>query len=295
MKYSRILLLLITFGTLFLASCTKPSDASGGSPNIVVTPNYDQSEAPGTVVPFTVSGSSNITTNIPLAKLTIVVVNPNGSTATVGNVDTTFPANITFMGTQYTYTVPVTAKAGDIYTFNFTLTDIKGNSIVAIYHINVFKNIYESDSVNISAQGSTTYGNFYDTKGGAANSPKGAQLNSFSMDFAYYFTTTDSTAIGAPADSTTQAAYNGAINWANPNATTFKKASFADYTNSSSSASLENLYVNSPATESSRVTHLVAGSTVAFRTALGKYGIFTVLNVTAGTTGYIKISSKVQQ
>ena len=115
------------------------------------------------------------------------------------------------------------------------------------------------------------------------------------MDFAYYFSATDSTAIGAPADSNAQAAYNGAINWSNPNATTFKKASLADYNNSNSSASLENLYVNSSATESSKATHLVAGSTIAFRTALGKYGIFTVLNVTAGTTGSIKISSKVQQ
>ena len=299
MKNFKNLFILFVLGTaaLSFSSCSKNATDSNGNPTnptITVTPSSDQPASSGDKVTYLVTGNSNTTSNSALTKLAISVTGTGG--VTVGKEwDSVLTGTSLGAGISYSFTVPATPLPS--YSITFTLTDKNGNTNSVTRNINVVSSNNGWNDQILGGQTNVSYGSFYGATTGTVYLLKDARTNSSNVDFVFFYTSADGASIGSPADADAQAAFNGGINWSNPNATTFKLVTAADFTNSNSGTALASVYTGSSASELTHTPSLSQGSTFAFKTAgaTPKYGVFTVSNVSASAAGSIQFNIKVQK
>jgi hypothetical protein len=155
----------------------------------------------------------------------------------------------------------------------------------------------------LGGQNNLAVGSFFSTSNGTVIGSVDAGASSTlqaSVDFVYFYGTTNAASIGAPSDATVATAHNGSTtlaNWTVKNSTKFvltnlTPANFIGSMNDSLIKSIDTATVST-----SLVTQLAVGKIVAFKTVGGKYGLFHVAAI-GGDTGSnreITIDVKVQK
>ena len=155
----------------------------------------------------------------------------------------------------------------------------------------------------IGGQNNATLGSFFSTTSGnvITSSAAGADVAlQASVDFVYFFGTSNQASIGAPNDTTVAVAHTGSTSlptWTTKNATKFVKTTItaADFIASANDSLVKT--IDASTINASLTNMLAAGNVVAFKTASGKLGLFHVQSVdgTTGTDRSITINVKVQQ
>jgi hypothetical protein len=155
----------------------------------------------------------------------------------------------------------------------------------------------------LGGQNNVALGSFFSTSTGtvigSVDAGASTTLQS-SVDFVYFFGTTNGASMGAPSDATVATAHTGSTtlpNWTVKNstkfvATTLTPANFIGSMNDSLIKTIDTATVST-----SLVTQLTVGKIVAFKTVGGKYGLFHVAAI-GGDTGSnreITIDVKVQK
>ncbi len=155
----------------------------------------------------------------------------------------------------------------------------------------------------LGGQNNVATGSFFSTSTGTVIGSVDAGASTTlqaSIDFAYFYGTTNAASMGAPSDATVATAHTGSTtlpNWTVKNstkfvATTLTPANFIASLNDSLVKTIDTATVSA-----TLVNQLTVGKIVAFKTVGGKYGLFHVSAIggTTGTDRDITIDVKVQK
>lgn len=290
----------LLLGTLLMVSCAKddgttpPADQSPVI-NFVAKTGYlsgDATLAIGEIFKVNIIAFANTSTNSKLVRLTISRVYQNtptvvlDSTISQSSMNAEFSAQALNVAGQEKWIYKVTDKAGLIAEVSFTLTTASASG-----PINAF-------SMKIMGAQNTTAGSSFASIDGSVYTLTQAKANQSKVDWMYYFGATDLASIAAPDDAHAALIFTNATNglqtWTTKNATRFKAVTnVIDWANITTDLVI--VQQTASGVTESRITNLTAGKYLAFISASGKKGMIKVESITAGETGGITISVKVQQ
>ena len=299
MKNFKKLFLLLAIGTIGLSSCSKNATDSNGNPTnptLSVTPSSDVSIAVGMPAIYTITAVSNTTSNSNLVDLKISVATTGG--ASVGSTWDSTMSTTSISGKVYAFIVPLSATNGQIYTITMTLTDKNGNMATATRNVTAIAPVINTYTTQVLGAQMNSTGSFYASASGSVYTSAQAKASQGNVDWVYYYDVANSyPVIAAPGDATAQTAVPSYFTgW-----TTFNNTMMVTTTSSFSSintaADLATAYTNASGTPSTAIPNIGVNSVVLFKTAAGKYGVFTVTALTPGniSSGSITLSVKVQQ
>jgi hypothetical protein len=121
-----------------------------------------------------------------------------------------------------------------------------------------------------------------------------------SLDFVYYYGTTNMATIASPSDATVAEVFGAyGISTSGANSVQFKKLTTTPYAGATTGSSMSDTWTASGATASSLATSLAANNEIAFRTTSGGSDVYGIIKVTAisasSASGAITFSVKRQQ
>lgn len=291
--------ILAIASTSFFTSCTK-DDTTDQNPTLNLSGGNgyvasDVTLTNGEYFVVGVNAFSNATSNSKLASFKVTRTSNNKtdpaydttfSTASYA-VDIEFQA-LTTAGTER-WEFTVTDKAGNTATKSFTIT-----TTAAAGDINTYTAVLMGGQLN------PTLGSFYSTATNSVLKWAAANAAPASVDFVYYYGTSNLATISAPADAdvTSVTNFSGIANWNPRNATKFKKLSGVTWENINSAATIG---AQATALSLTKANSLAIGDLVAFETAatstnVSKKGVFKVVSLqgtSAGTDRTITIEVKI--
>jgi hypothetical protein len=309
MKKLKLAVLVLAAGLIATTSCKK--DETHAVPTVSHSGN-DAYE-----LDFTTDSSQHVVFNVYVKAEAEVETFSITETKTPG-ASSTYDASTTgkFKGeTDKTYSFDKVFTAADFtdvdtYTYEFRVTDKDGQ--VATTKVTVKmkaipdKEINSFTAVLMGAQSNTNEGSFYDAETNTVYTKSDADNNQESVDFVYYYGSSNEATIAAPNDSTVNGTADNSLtlteNWTTQNNTLFYKTTLTkdDFDAITNANNFEEKY-NNNLTES-KVTKLEnkddngnvrLNTVVAFKTVNGKIGLFCVTAVDAGSDGTITIDVKI--
>jgi len=291
MKKVKFLTLIASIATLgfFATSCSSTTDTAP-----VITPSAN----------CVVTGSSIALGDSVLLEYTVTSDN---KLATVEITDQTSSTLKSFSDVTATiYKAWIKPSVVGTYTFNLVVVDKKDLKSTSSVTITVTAALSEYTTTLLFAPtDNKTSKTFISTSTGTTYEVTGFSTNSSSIDFGYFYGASNHATLASSNDYLTTA-YNLATLYPNAtlNATTFAKvATGTTFASLTSASSIQAAYVaGTLSTDGStggagRIKLLDAGSTVAFKTAAGKYGVISVVSVsgTSNAGDKITIDVKVQK
>ena len=269
-----------------LSSCGEDETAT---PKPTVTLTAPTSES------VTLSAGSSITITFEAAsenELSKVTIAKGGTNL----LDSTIAKNTKSITISKTYTV----GASGTETYAITATD-KENQVTTktvTVTINTSAQINAYSAKLLGGQSNSTSGSFFKSTTGDVLSQADAKAASASVDFLYFFGSSNAATIAAPADADAQTIYNnsntGIQTWATKNNTGFYASNLtsADFDALNSTAALDALTTGSASTKSNQLAN---GQVFGFKTAAGKSGAVRVGTVSGTQSGSITIDVKVSK
>ncbi|NSW44212.1 MAG: hypothetical protein HPY79_00060 [Bacteroidales bacterium] len=289
--------LIVLAGAAMFTSCKK--DETKPAPEITVTNNktaYTVTATADTTITFNVT----VTAEAEIDQFTIK--------KTVGSTTTSYGNPSGFAGqTSYTYNFQEVFHPTDTYPISFTFKVVDKEGQEASITVTVSKvqgqtgtpfgafNSYTA--VLMGGQNNATTGSFYASVGNHVYTLSQAAANSASVDFAYYYGSTNLATLSAPADPqiTSVANFSTIANWQTRNNTLFVKNPSVDFANISTTTDISGVTFGTDL----KANQLSVGDVVAFKTAAGKIGFVKVTAITqingTNSEGTITIDVKVQQ
>lgn len=287
------LLILASFG--FMTSCDKNDDdpepePEGPSLSFIdegpqwITGDAEVTEGDTVYVTWIARDGDN-----PLSQFRITG-GPQGGTqfdTTLNEISTyedTFQLSTSQTG-EHTYTFEIVDSEGEEASKQITLT-VNSNEPLNSY-----------DQRLMGAQNNGNYGSFYSTSQDSVYfATNFNEANDIHIDFIYFYGSTNSATIAAPADPTMQdfSQTYGAASWDDRNETKFVEVTSASFSNFQTTADLEGYRTQLEGSSQTKANQLSTSSVYAFLTEGGKIGAFAVNNTDSQQGGYIDISVKVE-
>ena len=273
----RFFLVTAALSGIVFAGCNKSDTVDNVALTVAPT---SKTVAPGTLVVFTFSASSNVT----LTKLDAVeTINGQGSTP----YDTTFSgSNSSLPSFTWSIQVPALAHNGDVEVYTFTLTDKNGQTATATSTITVAAagGVNTFGPITLGDQDATP-GRAFETSTGTALNYSSDSTNSKNIDFVLVSDASYNLWLAAPSDADALLLNSRVANWPVRNATQFKvgvQGTFASFTNS---LAIDSAYNTATGTAATNVNVTAGGNLlVAFKTAAGKNGVAEVSSIVAPTS-----------
>lgn len=220
--------------------------------------------------------------------------------ASWNNIEIPSASSTTYIN-EATLTVPV---SGGPYTYAIIVYD-KNNAELArkeiVITVGSAGNALTSYTDKILGAQTSSNGSSFLSVDGTVLQIADAKANSNKVDFMYYYSSGDQSAIVAPSDASAATQFNnantGVATWSVKNATKLKKLTGVTFENITNSSAIDDV----SSTGSTKVSALAVGDVVAFMTAstsakASKKGVFKVTNISAATTaGSVTIQVKVEQ
>jgi hypothetical protein len=200
--------------------------------------------------------------------------------------------NLTYSGSFYHETTEV----GTNY-ISIEVTDKQGNVETKSYTVEVTAAINTYSAILLGSY-SAEVGSFFSTSTGSVYTQADAKTNSNSIDFVYYYGTTNLATIAAPDESGAESIYDntstGLQTWSTQNSTKFVMSSV---TTSEFDDMEDDIDISGDTNvNNSAVTALEENDVVAFTTADDKDGLFKVISITGtGGSSTIEIEVKVKK
>jgi len=288
-------LLLIT-GIGIFTSCKKDSTTEDLSPsmNFVGGSGFisaDANLAAGAVFQVGVNASANSTSKTKLTNFKVVRTF-NNIPYTV--IDSTFSeSNFNLQFTMVAY-----PEAGS-ERWTFTIKDKDGESkelAFVITTVGTASDITTFSDVVLGSYDNSTIGSSFASSTGVVYKIADAKTNAAKVDWLYYYGVTNLSTLAAPDDVAAATIFNSATNglqtWSVRNATRFRLATEgAVWDNITTAADIAAIAIN---TTETFISQLEVGNIVVFKTAGNKLGILKIDGITAGKTGTITYTAKVQ-
>jgi len=250
--------------------------------------------APGVVVTIAVKATANATSAENITDITVT------------RGDNTVAASQAFDNASVTVEIEITAlETAGTETITVTATDNAGETaevLVDIVTDETLAGSLKTNTIVLGAQDNTT-GSFCASFEGmvyTVGELKGAG-NYADIDIIYYYGETNKSALFSPkAIVDNDISWGGLLpvsNWTTINATKFRKAAATDFDNATyNSVATLGALADLDLANGGDITieGLAAGDAYAFKTADGKYGIFSVTAVTGTNEGTIGFTVKIQ-
>ena len=286
-------------GLMLITSCEDDEDdPTKEPPKLTVKPSADTAnQHPGDTVKYELS----IASDLSIESFKIAASTPGADGTSAGSY--TFDKNDHAIDTAYTYVIPTTFLKGTI-TLTFTVAN-KDSAVSVEKYIKVTEKVVEpedKDVIEYSAKmilltASATSKSFFVVDSGDAYSfteiDASADLKK-QVDFAYYYGATDSATLASLKDvPTAWAEKAGDISGWTQNDTKLKKLTDVTFADIKKDSELEAAFDVTDGT--TKISKLMKDDVVAFETAGGVKGIFSVVEV-KGTWiegDYIKLDVKV--
>ncbi|MCB0431051.1 MAG: hypothetical protein H6585_10750 [Flavobacteriales bacterium] len=295
-KLTKLMLFLMAGASTVFVSCNKDDDENTDkSPtiNFVGGSGYVDANVQLTVndaFKVGITASSNATSSTKLVSFKVVRT-ANNTPVTV--LDSTISTK-TFGTWTGNFTAQSTATTEN---WTFTVTDADGESATATFTIQTVAAgpISTYTAKQAGAQSNSTLGSFIDLTGGNIYLSSAAVTNQANVD-AVYFNGAGNATIGSVTDSEAKGIFSTL-----PFTTTNNQTTFVDLTSSMSTSQFDAItddsgILNALGTPTAtQISGLAVNSIVGFKTADGKYGLVKVTALTAGNTGSMTCTIKVQQ
>ncbi len=254
----------------------------------------DASLVVGTSFNVGINATANSTTSEKIRKVVITRIFNNTPTVisnrsmkeSVYSLDTTMEANQNTGIEKFIFKITDDEGLTKELTLNITTTAAAGD-------------IKSYTAVLMGGQGNVNAGSFYSSKDNTVMFQATAITNQSSVDFVFWYGTSNLYAIGAPANTDANTAFESLFtNWTTKNDTKFKKLSGVNF-----DGITDDSVITAQATglTETKVSSLTVNDVVAFETAAtssyaSRKGIFKVIEVsgTSATNRAIKIQVKIQ-
>jgi len=288
-------LLLIT-GIGIFTSCKKDSTTEDLSPsmNFVGGSGFISADAnltAGAVFQVGVNASANSTSKTKLTNFKVV--------RTFNNIPYTV-IDSTFSESNFNlqFTIVAYPEAGS-ERWTFTIKDKDGESkelAFVITTVGTASDITTFSDVVLGSYDNSTIGSSFASSTGVVYKIADAKTNAAKVDWLYYYGVTNLSTLAAPDDVAAATIFNSATNglqtWSVRNATRFRLATEgAVWDNITTAADIAAIAIN---TTETFISQLEVGNIVVFKTAGNKLGILKIDGITAGKTGTITYTAKVQ-
>ncbi len=302
MKRFHFLMVAVLLATsAFFTSCSDDKD----DPIVDKTPvltfiggngyvSADASLVVGTSFNVGINATANSTTSEKIRKVVITRIFNNTPTVisnrsmkeSVYSLDTTMEANQNTGIEKFIFKITDDEGLTKELTLNITTTAAAGD-------------IKSYTAVLMGGQGNVNAGSFYSSKDNTVMFQATAITNQSSVDFVFWYGTSNLYAIGAPTNTDANTAFESLFtNWTTKNDTKFKKLSGVNF-----DGITDDSVITAQATglTETKVSSLTVNDVVAFETAAtssyaSRKGIFKVIEVsgTSATNRAIKIQVKIQ-
>ena len=292
---------LLFAGLIGFTSCS--TDEETPVPTIVINTNSLGSDQTGG------SASTGTTVTVNLTATAQEEIAKLSATKTVGGTETTLPTYPVTSGftskTSHTWnaTYTVVETSGTV-ALKFSVEDKKGKISTKTFTVTVGSDISTWTGKLLAAPlANGTSKTFFTTSIGGTHTLSEAKSSASLVDFGYFHGATGLATLAAPSDYLTTA-YD-LTDWSVRNATEFRRTTMtaAEFTAASSSTLIGTTFDggtvstdgSNPAGGFTRVNTLSVDQVVAFKTAAGKKGLLHVSAISAGATGSITFTVKVQK
>ncbi|ACF14716.1 hypothetical protein Ctha_2265 [Chloroherpeton thalassium ATCC 35110] len=300
-----VLLLVAASANFTLTGCDDDDSSTGVDNTIPTISNVMVSVNSGTAtaITFTSNAASAEYWTGDVLSFSFQANDDDEVTAVKAMAGTTELYNQTFEGsaqqTGLTFTYTVGSSDTDII---ITVTDSDDEVATYTYTVNVAVAVTENSSITLGAQENVT-GSFCASIEGDVYtvSQVASASNQEKVDFVYFYGSTNEATIASPDDEAVATITTfGISDWTTKNSTVFKATTLgeSDFNNIGSVSELEAAYAE--ATDSydpnTRANHLTESTVFAFATDAdrgSKTGLVLVEELTANSTGSIKITIKV--